>query len=132
MVNTYTSVNSTDSLRFTTGKLNRLSKVHILTSTALHINLNIDDTPITSRTHTQPSHVVSGKYIRVKHTDTRDITVAEITWVCAVPEGMGHDTQLMRYLVLALRHKFDALELKVDMFNSYSLTTPTPLFIYSP
>ena len=53
--------------------------------------------------------------MRVKHTDTRDITVAEITWVCAVPQGMGYVKQLMCYLVLVLRHKFDALELKVDM-----------------
>ncbi len=59
--------------------------------------------------------VVPGKCMRVKHTDARDIKVAEITSVCAVPQTMGYDTQLMRYLVLALKPKFDALELKVDM-----------------
>jgi hypothetical protein len=58
--------------------------------------------------------VVPGKCMRVKHTDARDIKVAEITYVCAVPESMGYGTQLMRYLVLTLKPKFDALELKVD------------------
>jgi hypothetical protein len=58
--------------------------------------------------------VIAGKCMRVVHTDARDITVAEITCVCAVPQAAGHGSQLMQYLVQALKPKFDALELKVE------------------